>query len=218
MRLLGPGCPPGLSYSGFWRKEGFVIKTCTGVLFITEKTGNNPIAPARDWPGRYTEEGTEMPACDAGNVTGGRAAWRQEPRVWGSQTQCSVHTARNYGTQQPALPSCTRYGVTSRPAKGDVGLHGWLGGQLCAWPPNSRQASQWVVQDTCTGVHPRETEHQGHEPLPRLTCWQRALPRLPLSSPTGNGGGGFQEMGPDPSDSPGNAMHPSCLPQPLGLL
>lgn len=85
MRLLGPGCPPGLSYSGFWRKEGFVIKTCTGVLFITEKTGNNPIAPARDWSGRYTEEGTEMPACDAGNVTGGRAAWRQEPRVWGAK-------------------------------------------------------------------------------------------------------------------------------------
>lgn len=47
---------------------------------------------------------------------------------------------------------------------------------------------------------------------PRLTCW------LPLSSPTGNGGGGSQEMGPDPSDSPGNAMHPSCLLQPLGLL
>lgn len=45
MRLLGPGCPPGLSYSGFWRKEGFVIKTCTGVLFITEKTGNNPNRP-----------------------------------------------------------------------------------------------------------------------------------------------------------------------------
>lgn len=44
-----------------------------------------------------------MPTCDAGNVTGGRAARRQEPRVWGSQIQCSVHTARNYGTQQPAL-------------------------------------------------------------------------------------------------------------------
>lgn len=50
------------------------MKTCAAVLFIAEKTGDDPTRPRRDGPG-----------TDAGNVTAGRAPWRQEPRAWGRQ-------------------------------------------------------------------------------------------------------------------------------------
>ena len=79
--LAGRQCLVGLSYSGFQRKEGFVIKTCTAVLFINQKTGNSPNRPplGRAWQICGGRDGDTGPR----DTWGGRAPWKQEPCVWG---------------------------------------------------------------------------------------------------------------------------------------
>lgn len=55
------------------------MKTCTAVLFIIEKTGNNPSRPPPPPAGSYSEEGTELPARDKLRGDGARA-WG-EPNI-----------------------------------------------------------------------------------------------------------------------------------------
>lgn len=76
MRSLGLGAW-GAAIRGW--EEGFVMKTCSAVLFITEKTGNNPSGRPLGPAGSYSE-GTEMPGSDEL-----RAPWRQSACVGGAK-------------------------------------------------------------------------------------------------------------------------------------
>lgn len=94
----------GTGYSGFGRKEGFVIKTCIAVLFITQKTGSNPNHPPLGlaWQIRGGGDGDAGPR----DTWGGRAPWRQEPRAWGEPNIMQfAHSHRNYGALQACAPS-----------------------------------------------------------------------------------------------------------------
>ena len=101
--LAGRQCLVGLSYSGFQRKEGFVIKTCTAVLFINQKTGNSPNRPPLGlaWQICGGRDGDTGPR----DTWGGRAPWKQEPCVWGEPNIMQfAHSHRNYGTLQTCAP------------------------------------------------------------------------------------------------------------------
>ena len=101
--LAGRRCLVGLSYSGFQRKEGFVIKTCTAVLFINQKTGNSPNRPPLGlaWQICGGRDGDIGPR----DTWGGRAPWKQEPCAWGEPNIMQfAHSHRNYGTLQTCAP------------------------------------------------------------------------------------------------------------------
>ena len=97
--------PRGAQLFRVWEERRICNKDMHSAAIYNPENWKRPKSPpAGTGPGRYAEEGMEMP----GHVTrgGGRAPWRRAPRAWGEPriTQFA-HSHRNSGTLRAGAPS-----------------------------------------------------------------------------------------------------------------